>query len=104
MPKPETFSCSEPELSRTQPRKHKAIEHAQGQVPEGGGAWHRPACGGDAGEAVLSDCGRGRKVRVRQGVGLHDARPELPRSRARHLLGRGGAAGDECQGVQLEGV
>lgn len=68
MPKPETFSCSEPELSRTQPRKHKAIEHAQGQVPEGGGAWQRPACGGDAGEAVLSDCGRGRKVRVRQGV------------------------------------
>ena len=131
-------------------------QRARGQVPEGGGARERPARGGDAGEAVLPDRGRGREVRVRQGVhrpllrrdrpslreggaqhhdpheqhgaellgrvprggrgpalcarqgirqgiGLHDARPELPRPRARHLLGRGGAAGDEGQGDAAQG-
>lgn len=40
---------------------------------------------------------------IRQGIGLHDARPELPRPRARHLLGRGGAAGDEGQGDAARG-
>jgi len=40
---------------------------------------------------------------IRQGIGLHDARPELPRPQARHLLGRGGAAGDEGQGDAAQG-
>ena len=40
---------------------------------------------------------------VRQGLGLHDAGAQLPRPRARHLLGRGGAAGDEGEGHAAKG-
>lgn len=40
---------------------------------------------------------------LRQGVGVRDARPELPRARAGHLLGRGGPAGDQAEGHAAQG-
>lgn len=40
---------------------------------------------------------------VRQGVGVRDAGPELPRQGARHLLGGGGPPGGEGEGDQARG-
>jgi DNA replication protein DnaC len=40
---------------------------------------------------------------VRQGLRLHDARPELPRARAGHLLRRGRPAGHQGEGHAAQG-
>ena len=36
-------------------------------------------------------------------VGARDAWPELPRAQARHLLSRGGHAGDQAEGRAAQG-